>query len=868
MPTTKRKLKTLTGHGTFHNMGGIQCTAPKSANQTIIKIPRMKGKLAVDVSKGRAPILPYAKAANVGLKTLTLEHVNVQRMTNAMLKAIRKDLVWISGCCLPSRLDRPLTAILGYSGFMEIAHTLSGPCDVSGVDVLPFINLDPTDRSCVYSALRFALLQCDEQRQKSCIATLDLPLYMKAVDITLTSEELENVIVILGGFHMAMSFLGCIGAVYAGSGLDDLFSTVYAKNSVPHIMGGHAYAGSVRANGLAQHAIGKLILQEIITANPGLGDEIALLYEEIMQKNQPLENLLNSSALDSLLNLFTEKCAQLSEKDRTSKLWVEYFRMMEVFRLFTQSLRTGDWELYLDSMRAMLPYFHAANHFPYAKGTHIYLQQMDRLETMMDPMDFEMYTKRGFFVVRHTDRFFKCVPMDYTIETKLMRHLKTCGLTRGRGKARLHMRDMEEKGGNFAELKLTKKNKVKSFATMSHNITLGGEEVTINPYQLLHRIVCALDADNGKLVDFLEYELALRPPSLFDEVSMRKTEKAALAAKCPPGDDVPHGAKFVVDGGMLLRAIVWPRPATHSEVCLAYRDHAVKRYKSDATIVFDGYEGAEMSTKAEEQRRRSAGKTSPKILNLQPHQYTCTAQANFLGNGENKTSLIRMMTPSFESAGMTVIQDEGDADQLVVETALRLASSGSTVVVSANGTDIFAMLIQTCPVRSKVHLLMPGVGGKASKVFNIKDVQKSLLGIREAMLLTHAFSGGDTTSAFYGKGKSSLLGLLEKNPEMLQEVMLFHQPNGDEKRLVELGEKIIINMYNGAKRENLKDVRYALYVKKVNNKNSKKEMKLKTLPPTSPSAREHTLRVYHQVQSWYGRKLDPTKFGWEKKSTD
>lgn len=56
------------------------------------------------------------------------------------------------------------------------------------------------------------------------------------------SSSISRLTIRLGGFHLLMSFLGAIGSIMAGSGLEELWQTVYAKNSVPHMMNGHAYS--------------------------------------------------------------------------------------------------------------------------------------------------------------------------------------------------------------------------------------------------------------------------------------------------------------------------------------------------------------------------------------------------------------------------------------------------------------------------------------------------------------------------------------------------------------------------------------------------------------------------------------------------
>ena len=45
-------------------------------------------------------------------------------------------------------------------------------------------------------------------------------------------EEHGNVIVRLGGFHLLMPLMGAVGNIMAGSGLEELWSTVHAPSSV------------------------------------------------------------------------------------------------------------------------------------------------------------------------------------------------------------------------------------------------------------------------------------------------------------------------------------------------------------------------------------------------------------------------------------------------------------------------------------------------------------------------------------------------------------------------------------------------------------------------------------------------------------
>lgn len=87
----------------------------------------------------------------------------------------------------------------------------------------------------VCKVLNYASENSKNHGHKTYIITFDQSLYMKAREMVADSEfntELSKVIVRLEGFHMLMSFLGCIGYVMAESGIKEALSVIYARNSV------------------------------------------------------------------------------------------------------------------------------------------------------------------------------------------------------------------------------------------------------------------------------------------------------------------------------------------------------------------------------------------------------------------------------------------------------------------------------------------------------------------------------------------------------------------------------------------------------------------------------------------------------------
>ena len=74
--------------------------------------------------------------------------------------------------------------------------------------------------------------------------------------------------------------------------------------------------------------------------------------------------------------------------------------------------------------------------------------------------------------------------------------------------------------------------------------------------QLFNRIVCVIKSDED-FASCLEYELAPRPLSLCDEISMRKTQKSVMydviESVVDSQQTYPEDSRIVLDGGYLLR---------------------------------------------------------------------------------------------------------------------------------------------------------------------------------------------------------------------------------------------------------------------------------------------------------------------------
>ena len=322
----------------------------------------------------------------------------------------------------------------------------------SSVKFLPMIEMNPSDPTCIYSTLNFVAAHAKKHKNTP-IVTFDQPLWWKAH--LMVSEEppespLSSIVVRLGGFHTEMSFLGSVGFLMAGSGLEQVLETVYA--SVDHILSGKAISRAVRAHLMIDRVLTGLLLSEILQVPLEMttvednnensntkssifyssdATHLQALYIKLLTNECSVDEVISDSVLQELLNKYSSKTESL-KSSRTAKLWLQYSEMILILRKFITAERLGDWDLHLSTLAEMLPYLAASGHNLYTKSVVIYLDHMRRLPHTHP--DVYQHFMDGKHCVRRSDRLWAGLSTDLVIEQDLMRSIKTSGgLTRGSG---------------------------------------------------------------------------------------------------------------------------------------------------------------------------------------------------------------------------------------------------------------------------------------------------------------------------------------------------------------------------------------------------------------------------------------------------
>ena len=258
-------IRTIDGLNTFHGMGMIVSVTPGS--QTSTRVPRVSVTPKDVVAVGRINIR-HLTSPRDGLDTLRYEvlqdEMEKDRSTNL-------DLLWKLSLTL--RSPRP-----AWSGMMQAVHTGVHPGQ-SSVFLLPMIDMNSSDPTCIYSTLTF-LSERAKQYNAKVIITFGKPLWWKALTIIESQPEgsdLRQIVLRMGGFHTLMSFLGSIGNIMSASGLRSVLQLVYAENTVTHMLSGKAYDRAIRGHLLVDAALNTLLAERILGTLCLLGRRLRMM---------------------------------------------------------------------------------------------------------------------------------------------------------------------------------------------------------------------------------------------------------------------------------------------------------------------------------------------------------------------------------------------------------------------------------------------------------------------------------------------------------------------------------------------------------------------------------------------------------------
>ena len=245
--------RTLDGHGSIHLMGQMATFTP--AIQSTRRIPRLNVDMEVIKQLAKVNLVvqrdPKFVLANIKYNIVEVFQRDIQHE--------KLDVMWTVAFHLQKQMPM-------WSGYMQMLHrNIPHPGRSSDI-FLPMIDLTPSDPTCVRSTLEYFVDHASRYNTTPVI-TFDQQLWwiaFKIIEALPSESPLHQIVLILGGFHTQMSFLGSIGNLMAGSGLKEVMSQVYAEGSVEHMLSGKAMARAVRAHLMVDSALNTMATAEML----------------------------------------------------------------------------------------------------------------------------------------------------------------------------------------------------------------------------------------------------------------------------------------------------------------------------------------------------------------------------------------------------------------------------------------------------------------------------------------------------------------------------------------------------------------------------------------------------------------------------
>ena len=175
---------------------------------------------------------------------------------------------------------------------------------------------------------------------------------------------------------------------------------------------------------------------------------------------------------------------------------------------------------------------------------------------------------------------------------------------------------------------------------------------------------------------------------------------------------------------------------------------------------------------------------------------------DFLANVVNKQQFIYLLSEKLQQAGCTTVHATGNADLLIVQTAVEYAKNDTTTVIRED-TDLLVLLCMHADT-NQLDIIFRSEAKQKTKKMRVWDIKKTkeVLGQESCRLLPviHAVTGCDATSRVFGIGKSTAIKKAKK-PFFTRHLRVFLNSSATPEEIKVTGKKLLVASYNGKKKE-------------------------------------------------------------------
>lgn len=398
---------TLDGKQTFHatqiacwqrgsgNDADLKHIFP-SSNETLQVPCQMDRIIETTVIEGKSqPLYPKAVTLDVYKAPDIADQSSYDAFANELLFHLKRN-----------KQEVPIT----WSAFHQSISSINP--DLTIVGYMPIVQAPAHEIDTLNTVVQKCMYISDRLGQRHTVLTVDQALYFKLMDLKWSVPEYrERLVPRMGGLHIAMNFLKCIGDHMSGSGLYELWMECELLGPVAaqNVLAGKHYSRGMRAHKLTAQALWKILLPSFLLFVANKDVNHSQILNDIMNEQRDI-----ASSLEQLQNtVFREYFLNFREETTNPNVlfWWSYLDLVSILLEFTKSEREGLWDLYLHSFRAMLPWFFRYDHTNYARWGSVYLADCHQL-----PSEVLEEFKQGNFVVKRSLGTFNQVDPDQSQE--------------------------------------------------------------------------------------------------------------------------------------------------------------------------------------------------------------------------------------------------------------------------------------------------------------------------------------------------------------------------------------------------------------------------------------------------------------------
>ena len=175
-----------------------------------------------------------------------------------------------------------------------------------------------------------------------------------------------------------------------------------AESSTDNVLSGKHYNRGVRLHKIMYEAITKLLLDDFevsLSENSSeLPSDLKTQLEQLKLNlcQEEIEHVLESELVQQWENCFQKHVTDIRRNGSDlAKFWITYLELCELLLNLIYATRTGNWELYLSCVEAVIPWTFSHVRQNYARYLIPYLNYMRALPTVIP----EVYDA---FVAGHT----------------------------------------------------------------------------------------------------------------------------------------------------------------------------------------------------------------------------------------------------------------------------------------------------------------------------------------------------------------------------------------------------------------------------------------------------------------------------------